>query len=245
MDISEDWDGTPQWDQEPKVLEKYIHHVDANVESRLPNGARSLEVIPHGHSYWTRTARIVAAEEDGARVSYFLKVSIGDDGRGMMRGEFASMRALHETAPDMAPKPITWGTYRTTEDVHFFLCAFHAMDAELCSLDTFPEMLAGLHRRGAARSNGKFGFPVTTYQGRLAQDMTWCDTWEESFSRNLDLYFEHELEAQGPDEELIELAPWRPARQKMGAPYVEAYLKHFPASEPAEDFDGRNALYAL
>lgn len=130
------------------------------------------------------------------------KVSIGDDGRGMMRGEFASMRALHETAPDMAPKPITWGTYRTTEDVHFFLCAFHAMDAELCSLDTFPEMLAGLHRRGAARSNGKFGFPVTTYQGRLAQDMTWCDTWEESFSRNLDLYFEHELEAQGPDEEL-------------------------------------------
>ena len=33
MGNAEDWDGTPQWDQEPKVPEKYIHHVDANVES--------------------------------------------------------------------------------------------------------------------------------------------------------------------------------------------------------------------
>lgn len=130
------------------------------------------------------------------------QVSIGDDGRGMMRGEFESMRALHETAPDLAPKPIAWGTFSTAGDVHFFLCDFYDMDAELCSLDTFPAMLAGLHRRGAARNNGKFGFPVTTYQGRLAQDMTWCHTWEESFSRNLDLYFDHELEAQGSDEEI-------------------------------------------
>jgi hypothetical protein len=43
----------------------------------------------------------------------------------------------------------------------------------------------------------------------------------------------------------VEMAPWRPARQKMNRPYVEAYLRHFPASEPVEDFDGRNALYAL
>lgn len=138
-------------------------------------------------------------------VSFYVtvwQVSIGDDGRGMMRGEFESMRALHETAPDLALEPIAWGTYATDEDVHFFLCVFYDMDKDLCSLDTFPAMLAGLHRRGAARSNGKFGFPVTTYQGRLAQDMAWCDTWEESFSRNLDLYFEHELEAQGPDEEI-------------------------------------------
>lgn len=31
----------------------------------------------------------------------------------------------------------------------------------------------------------------------------------------------------------------------MGKPYVEAYQQHFPASEPTEDFDGRNLLYAL
>jgi hypothetical protein len=31
----------------------------------------------------------------------------------------------------------------------------------------------------------------------------------------------------------------------MGKPYVMAYKEHFPVSEPAEDFDGRNMLYAL
>lgn len=31
----------------------------------------------------------------------------------------------------------------------------------------------------------------------------------------------------------------------MGKPYVTAYLRYFPASEPTEDFDGRNLLYAL
>ncbi|KAI0021399.1 Fructosamine kinase-domain-containing protein [Xylariomycetidae sp. FL0641] len=43
----------------------------------------------------------------------------------------------------------------------------------------------------------------------------------------------------------FELAPWRPKRQKMNREYVDEYLKHMPPSEPAEDFDGRNLLYAL
>ncbi|KAM0530010.1 hypothetical protein ACHAPS_000649 [Verticillium nonalfalfae] len=41
------------------------------------------------------------------------------------------------------------------------------------------------------------------------------------------------------------MSPWRPVRQKMGKPYVKAYLNHFTVSAPAEDFDGRNMLYAL
>ncbi|KAF2751821.1 hypothetical protein M011DRAFT_516270 [Sporormia fimetaria CBS 119925] len=42
-----------------------------------------------------------------------------------------------------------------------------------------------------------------------------------------------------------ELAPWRPTRHKIGKPYVTEYVKHFPISEPAEDFDDRNALYCV
>ena len=42
-----------------------------------------------------------------------------------------------------------------------------------------------------------------------------------------------------------ELAPWRPTRHKIGKLYVTEYLKHFPMSEPAEDFDDRNALYCM
>jgi hypothetical protein len=42
-----------------------------------------------------------------------------------------------------------------------------------------------------------------------------------------------------------ELAPWRPTRHKIGRPYVTEYLKHFPMSEPAEDFEDRLDLYCV
>lgn len=43
----------------------------------------------------------------------------------------------------------------------------------------------------------------------------------------------------------VELAPLRPARQRIGKSYVKAYFKHFPISDPKEDQDDRNALYYL
>ncbi|KAI9659639.1 MAG: hypothetical protein M1831_003720 [Alyxoria varia] len=44
---------------------------------------------------------------------------------------------------------------------------------------------------------------------------------------------------------VVELAPLRPVRHRMGKPYVKAYFKHFPVSPPEEDQDDRNALYCL
>ena len=40
--------------------------------------------------------------------------------------------------PEIAPKPIAWGTYESDGNTHFFLRDFHDMDDQLCSLDTFP-----------------------------------------------------------------------------------------------------------
>ncbi|CAJ2513651.1 Uu.00g017700.m01.CDS01 [Anthostomella pinea] len=283
VQASTDWDGTPHWEKEPEVAQKYITYIDPAVQSmakELLSGVAAQRITPHGVSFWTRTGRIVAVQEGGSRVFFFLKLSIGDDGKGMMHGEYESMKALHETLPDLVPQPIAWGTYETDPDIHFFICTFCDMKEGLCSLDEFPKLVVALHEKGVSPT-GKLGFPVTTYQGLLPQDPTWCDTWEECFSRNIDIYFEHELRAQGPDEEIAELrdtimtregnagtdratnvpkifdacswyahnefemAPWSPARQKMDKTYVDAYLKHFPKAEPEEDFDGRNALYAL
>lgn len=42
-----------------------------------------------------------------------------------------------------------------------------------------------------------------------------------------------------------ELAPWRPIRHNIGRPYINEYLKHFPATAPAEDFEDRNLLYCM
>ncbi len=44
---------------------------------------------------------------------------------------------------------------------------------------------------------------------------------------------------------IVELAPLRPVRHRMGKPYIKAYFTHFPVSDPEEDQDDRNALYCL
>ncbi|KAI0199805.1 Fructosamine kinase-domain-containing protein [Astrocystis sublimbata] len=42
-----------------------------------------------------------------------------------------------------------------------------------------------------------------------------------------------------------ELGPWQPERHEMSRPYIEEYTKHFPKSEPREDFDDRVLLYSM
>ena len=42
-----------------------------------------------------------------------------------------------------------------------------------------------------------------------------------------------------------EMAPWWAPRHKMTGAYIAEYIKHYPVSEPAEDFKDRGALYGL
>ncbi|KFY40756.1 hypothetical protein V495_05287 [Pseudogymnoascus sp. VKM F-4514 (FW-929)] len=42
-----------------------------------------------------------------------------------------------------------------------------------------------------------------------------------------------------------ELGNWRPARNKLDNKYFQAYNSHMKMSEPIDDFDDRNALYAM
>ena len=44
----------------------------------------------------------------------------------------------------------------------------------------------------------------------------------------------------------MELRIWRTGHHRMKSKeYIDEYLKHFPASEPAEEFDDRNRLYSI
>lgn len=121
-----------------------------------------------------------------------------------MHGEYVSMTRLHDTMPKLTPTPLAWGTYESDDNIHFFLCSFHDMDNKLCSLETFPKLVAELHTRGVS-PNGKFGFPIATYQGRLRQDPSETETWEECFANNVKIMFDHELASQGPDDEITQL----------------------------------------
>ncbi len=111
-------------------------------------------------------------------------MSQNEAGKGMMSGEFASMTAIHSTVHDLAPTPTAWGTYASDPNVHYFLCSFHDMSDDVPDIQTFPAKLAELHRKGLS-PNGKYGFPVTTYQGRLAQETGWTDSWEEFFTKSM------------------------------------------------------------
>ncbi|KAI1328532.1 Fructosamine kinase-domain-containing protein [Xylariaceae sp. FL0255] len=42
-----------------------------------------------------------------------------------------------------------------------------------------------------------------------------------------------------------ELGNWRPSRNKFNRKYFNAYHSHFPKAAPEEDYDDRNALYAM
>lgn len=206
-------------------------------------------------------------------------------------------------------------------DTHFYLCHFHNITNELPDLQTFPAMLAELHRAGAS-NEGRFGFGRPTYHGNVPIEHGWSDTWEGYFARTTRELLRLEQEAQGPNQELLELTGpflekviprllrpletggrsikpclihgdlwhgnastdgdsklpiifdaasfyahnecmaldrvvfgvylrvlddlgvWRATWNTIGTPYIMSYHKHFPISQPEEDHDYRNALYA-
>ncbi|KAF7867445.1 uncharacterized protein EAF02_009636 [Botrytis sinoallii] len=64
--------------------------------SKFPPVTEIESIDPHGTSYWTRTAELATVMPDGTSRSYFLKVSQGDNGKGMVLGEFASMIAIYQ-----------------------------------------------------------------------------------------------------------------------------------------------------
>ncbi|KAL3482479.1 hypothetical protein BJX99DRAFT_252732 [Aspergillus californicus] len=90
-----------------------------------------------------RRTEIKTTNSDGDAVSFFLKVTQGDIGKGMVLGEFHSMTALYSVLSGFAPKPIAWGTYKDDLETHFFLCHFHAMTGGLPKpISGFTEMVA-------------------------------------------------------------------------------------------------------
>ena len=126
----------------------------------------------------------------------------------MLRSEFEGISAIHSVVPDFVPRAIAWGTYKSTTSMHYYLAEFIAMIEEVPEPEAFCAVLAKLHKDSIAFSkNGKFGFHVTTYAGNMPNDVTWCDTWEESYSRGLRGFAEQEKVVHGPNEELEALFP--------------------------------------
>lgn len=98
-----------------------------------------------------------------------------------MEGEFNAMSELYKTMPSFVPKPHSWGKYRIgNPDTYFFLSQFIEMSDRVPEPNQLCSKLAKL--RSSVSPTGKFGFHVTTCQGRIPQAVSWESSWTR-FSR--------------------------------------------------------------
>ena len=114
------------------------------------------------------------------------------------------MTLIRNTVPHLSPTPIAWGSYASDPDVHFFLCSFHEMTKGIPEIEPFAAKIAELHKKGIS-PNGKYGFPVATYQSQMPQPVGWTDSWEEFSLDSLKWIMKKEEESQGYNAEMKRL----------------------------------------
>ena len=188
----------------------YPRSLNAHLTFKLdfPPGARVLSALPHGASFWARTARVDLELTDGRRQSLFLKVSDAANGGGMSKGEFEGVSALYKVANSFVPRPVGWGEYKSKPGRFFYLADFVDMIDELPEVQDFCEGLASMHKKSLELPhNGKFGFHEVTFEGCMYQDVGWSDRWEDLYARAIKAFAVQEREVHGPSQELDELLP--------------------------------------
>ncbi|OAP62862.1 hypothetical protein AYL99_02089 [Fonsecaea erecta] len=179
--------------------------VDPNVLAALPSDNRVIWSKTHGASFWAISWIIETEDLRGNDQLYFVKVYTTPKARAQAEGEFESTQALHTVIPENVPRPIGRGVLARDPSRHFFIAEFKAMkevvpppEKELASV------IANLHNNSIS-PNGKFGFQVPTSQS-LQLENTWCDTWEDFFTRAFRHTVELEQEIQGANEDIQRLA---------------------------------------
>lgn len=159
--------------------------VDDNVLKIFPTGTKVLSASRFGTSAWTVTARLHLRLPNGSEERYFLKSAPEDHGKTLMEGEFNAMSELYKWAPDLTPKPHSWGRYELEEPVaYFFLSQYIDMSERLPDPHQLCAKLAKLHKESTS-PNGQFGFHITTCQGRAPQSVGWEKDWPTFFIKLL------------------------------------------------------------
>ncbi|KAK4113313.1 hypothetical protein N656DRAFT_778078 [Canariomyces notabilis] len=178
--------------------------VDANVLAALPEGTVIKWVQPYGISFWALSKTVDAIMPDGREQRYFLKVYNAARAFEIARGEYESTKELVAAIPGGAPTPVGFGVYADDPTRAFFLAEFRDMKDVLPGDKELVSLVAKIHQKTSP--NGKFGYHVTTFSGKHPTDTTWCDTWEEFFTRSMKDTMQAELATQGPHAELEELS---------------------------------------
>ncbi|KAK3935809.1 hypothetical protein QBC46DRAFT_461873 [Diplogelasinospora grovesii] len=187
------------WSGEIPVPARLIQYIDEGVRQSLPPGTVCHGISQSGGSYWAQTAKIDATGSEGQETAFFIKVHQFEHGKNMASSEFEAMKTLYNVMPEMVVEPVAWGAYVEEPDTYFFVCRFYDLmlgdsnrgdtdkkSNKIPDVSVFPALVAELHKRGESKTR-EFGFPLTTYGGRLGT------------------VFDAEEKTQGPDEELTRL----------------------------------------
>lgn len=114
------------------------------------------------------------------------------------------MKAIHDILLGFVPEPLATGTYASKPEINFFLMRFVDMTDEVPEVESFPEKIAEMHRKGVS-PNGKYGFHVPTNEGALQQPNTWTSSWEQFFTDLIQRCFDWEQQMHGENEEMQSL----------------------------------------
>lgn len=125
----------------------------------------------------------------------------------MLNGEFESAKVIYGLMPGLVPEPIGYGKYIKTETgsaTYYYLSEFVHMDSTMApDPGQLGQKLAELHRRSHSQSpTGKFGFHVTTCDGRIPHTVDWQDDWAAFFARLLSGICKVDQQTNGPWPEL-------------------------------------------
>lgn len=186
----------------------------------LPQGCKVTSITPSGTSLWVQTVKIDTQLVNGDTKTYFKKVfslytffafkfelmtkqgAPGVRGYRMMEGTFASESALHSIVPEYVPKPLSWGTYKSEPDIHYYICDFVDMLDELPNAHKWGETISKLHLKSMGKSpNGKFGFSVTTHLANVPVNNNWNDSWEKFWTQQMSSLLEQEETIRGSNDE--------------------------------------------
>ena len=103
----------------------------------------------------------------------------------MLFGEYTSIHLMDSLIPGICPRPLGWGRYSQKDPARFFLLStFLDLSNEPPDAEKLATRLAALHHKGSS-PNGKFGFPVVTYNGALGHTVDWEESWATFFTTML------------------------------------------------------------
>ncbi|KAK4223747.1 hypothetical protein QBC38DRAFT_512208 [Podospora fimiseda] len=262
------------WDKEIPVDLKLIQYIDQSVRSKCPPNTQFHSITPSGSSYWARTAKISASDStNNLSTPFFLKVHQGPQGKDMASCEYHAMTLLHNAhfflccftnlsnkIPSVANFPALIANFHKnnknkspTGEFGFPITMPNKIfDAEE-KTHSPDEKFQKLRQNITTKVIPRLLRPLETEGRVLKPTLVHSDLWDGNASVDVDtgkpVIFDAtplcivlgQLIRVSTDE----LGPWWCPRYKMTDEYIEEYIKHFPKSEPVEDFEDRGAFYNL